>query len=326
MQHQPSVDPNDEEYRRVRYVRYADDFLLGYAGTMAEATAIKEKIAAFLGTQRNLTLSADKTLRTHAGTGRARFLGDAIGMMHSQTKCDKARRRAVIAKIGLSIPEDVLEKKRKRYLRDGKAHHRAERMNESAYDLITRSPWESRGLVEYDTLAQNLHSLGHGGYTMDTALLQTLAGTGRTTVVQTHKRLKSMTQTPNGPRKCLKLTIPRAGKNALVATLGGLPLHRKHPAIKDQVVMPYIRRRSAIVERLLNDTCEVCGSKEHIHMHHVRHLADLNKKGHREKPLWMNSMIARKRKSIPLCQRCHMDVHYHRPKFRKTRRLESRVP
>ena len=52
--------------------------------------------------------------------------------MHSQTKFDKARRRAVIAKIGLDIPEDVLENKRKRYLRDGKAHHRAERMNESA--------------------------------------------------------------------------------------------------------------------------------------------------------------------------------------------------
>ena len=61
-------------------------------------------------------------------------------------------------------------------------------------------------------------------------------------------------------------------------------------------------------------------------MHHVRHLADLNKKGRREKPRWMQIMMARKRQSIPLCQRCHMDVHYHRPKFRKTRRLESRVP
>ena len=61
-------------------------------------------------------------------------------------------------------------------------------------------------------------------------------------------------------------------------------------------------------------------------MHHVRHLADLNKKGRREKPLWMHIMIARKRKSIPLCKRCHDDVHCNRPKFRKTRRLESRVP
>ena len=281
---------------------------------------------AFFGTPLNLTLSADKTLITHARTGRARFLGYDIGTMHSQTKCDKARRRAGRAKMGLSIPEDVWENKRQRYLRDGKAHHRAERMNESAYDIITRSQGAYRGLVEYSTLAQNLHSLGQGGDTMATSLLKTLARTGRTTVVQTHKRLQSTTQTLNGPRKRLKLTIPRAGKNALVATFGGLSLQRKPTAIKDQVLMPYIRRRSAIVDRLRNNTCEVCGSKEPIHMHHVRHLADLNKKGRREKPRWMQIMMARKRQSIPLCQRCHMDVHHHRPKFRKTRRLESRVP
>lgn len=326
MQQQPSVDPHDAEYRRVRSGRYAEDLRRGYAGTRAEATASKEKIAACLGTPLNLTLSADKTLITHAGTGRARFLGDDIGTRNSQTKCDKARRRAVLAKIGLSIPEDVLEKKRKRSLRDGKAHHRAARMHESAYDLITRSQGEYRGLVAYSTLAQHLHSLGHGGYTMATARLKTLAGKGRTTGVQTHQRLQSMTQTPNGPRTCLPLPIPRAGKNALGATFGGLPLHRQHTASKDQVVMPYIRRRSARVERLRNNTCEVCGSKEHLHMHHVRHLADLNKKGRREKPLWMQIMRARKRKSIPLCQRCHMDVHDNRPKCRKTRRLESRVP
>src|SRR5215831_8614801 len=118
MQQYPSVDPNDEEYRRLRYVRYADDFLLGYAGTLAETTEIKEKIAAFLRTQLHLTLSADKTLITHASTGRARFLGYEIGTMYCQTKFDKLRKRAVNGKIGLYIPEDVLQKKRQRYLRD----------------------------------------------------------------------------------------------------------------------------------------------------------------------------------------------------------------
>lgn len=115
----------------MRSRRYAADFLLGYAGTLAEATEITEKIATFLGTPLHLTLSAAKTLIPHARTGRARFLGAASGTMHSHTKVAKARRRAVRAKIGLAIPEDVWEKKRKRYLRDGKAHHRAARMNES---------------------------------------------------------------------------------------------------------------------------------------------------------------------------------------------------
>jgi group II intron reverse transcriptase/maturase len=326
MQQYPSVDPNDEEYRRLRYVRYADDFLLGYAGTLAEATEIKEKIAAFLRTQLNLTLSADKTLITHASTGRARFLGYEIGTMYCQTKFDKLRKRAVNGKIGLYIPEDVLQKKRQRYLRDGKVHHRTELMNDSEYDIIIRYQAEYRGLVQYYTLAQNRCRLGYVGFTMETSLLKTLASKGRTTFVKTLKRLKSTTQSPHGPRTCLKLTIERAGQRPLVAIFGGLSLRRKQTAIKDQVLMPYIRRRSEIVERLLNNTCEVCGSKEHIQMHHVRHLADLNKKGRREKPLWMKIMIARKRKSIPLCKRCHDDVHFNRPTFRKTRRLESRVP
>ena len=326
MQHYPSVDPNDEEYRRLRYVRYADDFLLGYAGTLAEATEIKEKIAAFLRTQLNLTLSADKTLITHASTGRARFLGYEIGTMYCQTKFDKLRKRAVNGKIGLYIPEDVLQKKRQRYLRDGKVHHRTELMNDSEYDIIIRYQAEYRGLVQYYTLAQNRCRLGYVGFTMETSLLKTLASKGRTTFAKTLKRLKSTTQSPHGPRTCLKLTIERAGQRPLVAIFGGLSLRRKQTAIKDQVLMPYIRRRSEIVERLLNNTCEVCGSKEHIQMHHVRHLADLNKKGRREKPLWMKIMIARKRKSIPLCKRCHDDVHFNRPTFRKTRRLESRVP
>jgi hypothetical protein len=322
MQQHPSVDPNDAEYRRLRYVRYADDFLLGYAGTRAEAMEIKDKIAAFLGAQLHLTLSAEKTLITHANTGRARFLGYEIGTMHSQTRFDKAQRRIIIGQIGLYIPEDVLEQKRKRYLRDGKAYHRAELMNQSEYDIIVRYQWEYRGLVEYYMLAQNLHRLGYLCWTMETSLLKTLAGKGRTTLVKTLKRLKSTTQTPNGPRKCLKLTIPRAGKRPLVAMFGGISLQRKHTALKeqvlkDQVLLPHVRRRSAIVERLLKDTCEVCESKDHVQMHHVRHLADLNKQGRREKPLWMQIMMARKRKSIPLCRRCHMDVHHNRPKFRK---------
>jgi hypothetical protein len=138
-----------------------------------------------------------------------------------------------------------------------------------------------------------------------------------TSLVKTLKRLRTTTQTPHGPRKSLKLTIQRAGKKPLVAMFGGLTLRRKDAVFKDQVTTQYVRTRSEIVERLLNDTCEVCGSKERIEMHHVRKLADLNKKGKREKPLWMKVMISRKRKSIPLCQRCHDDIHHNRLKSKK---------
>ena len=89
--------------------------------------------------------------------------------------------------------------------------------------------------------------------------------------------------------------------------------------------MPYPHMRSARVERFLNDTCEVGGAPAQGEMHPVRKLADLNKQGKRARPLWMKIMIARKRKSIPLCKRCHDDRQHRRPKVEETRKLESRV-
>src|SRR5262249_39184241 len=158
-------DPNDEGYRRLCYVRYADDFLLGYAGTMAEAREIKEKIADFLATELHLTLSAEKTLITHAVTGRARFLGYDIGVMYSQTKHDKRQRRSVTGRVSFYIPEAVIAQKRKRYLRDGKPIHRPELEHDSEYEIINRYQWEYRGLVNYYGMVQNLHALSHVKYT-----------------------------------------------------------------------------------------------------------------------------------------------------------------
>jgi len=314
----PSIDPNDPNYRRLRYVRYADDFLLGYIGPMTGAKEIKERITTFLGTELKLTLSADKTLITHASTGRARFLGYEIGIMNSDTKFDNRRRRAVNGRVGMYIPEDVIQAKRKRYLRDGEPTHRSAYLNDSEYDIIIRYQGEYRGLVNYYSLAHNLGRLNQIAWEMETSLLKTLAGKNQTSVMKEVKRLSSTTQTPEGPRKCLKLIIPREKKKPLVAIFGGLSLkRRKNPIIQDQVLTKYVNTRSELVERLLNDTCEVCGSKERIEMHHVRKLEDLNTKGKREQPLWMKVMITRRRKSIPLCKTCHEDIHHNRPKSTK---------
>jgi hypothetical protein len=162
MKQYPSQNPDDPEYRRLRYVRYADDFLLGFAGPLAEAHQIKDRIASFLTTELKLTLSAEKTLITHAHTGRARFLGYEIGIMESQTKLDRTRRtRTVNGKVGMYIPKDVIQAKRKRYLRDGQPIHRPELINDSEYDIIYRYQGEYRGLVNYYGLAQNIAELGY---------------------------------------------------------------------------------------------------------------------------------------------------------------------
>jgi hypothetical protein len=177
---------------------------------------------------------------THAHTGKARFLGYAIGIRHSPDKFDHHRRRVVCGKVGLYIPEDVMQTKRKRYLRDGKPIHRPALRNESAYDIMVRSQGEYRGLGPDYGWAQNLAQLGSVRGTMATSLLKTLAGKHHTSVRNEATRLQGTAQTPEDPRTCLKLTIPRAGTRPLVVTCGGLALKRvKHPVIKDQVLTPY---------------------------------------------------------------------------------------
>lgn len=100
----PSQDPNDPDYRRLHYVRYADDVLLGFAGPKAEAEEIKERLRVFLHEHLKLELSETKTLITHAGDQAASFLGYAISSMHNDMKLDYRGRRIVNGRIMLKVP------------------------------------------------------------------------------------------------------------------------------------------------------------------------------------------------------------------------------
>src|SRR5262249_30872860 len=86
IQQLPTHDPNDPDYRRLRYVRYADDFLLGLAGPRSEAEEIKVRLGEFLRDVLKLELSKTKTLVTHARTETAHFLGYDIGTFHDNTR------------------------------------------------------------------------------------------------------------------------------------------------------------------------------------------------------------------------------------------------
>jgi hypothetical protein len=117
----PSRRPDDPHYRRLRYVRYADDHLLGFIGSRTEALEIKQKIQEFLKSLK-LTLSEEKTLITHATRGRARFLGYEIYIAQNNTKLtnhkNQARcvKRSINGKPILSVPTDVVKKWQTHYL------------------------------------------------------------------------------------------------------------------------------------------------------------------------------------------------------------------
>jgi len=305
----PSLDPNDPGYRRIRYLRYADDWLIGWSGSRSEAEEIKQQVKAFLQETLHLTLSEEKTLITHARDTPAKFLGYEIVVLNNNHKHDWRGHRSINGQIGLRVPLQVIRAKCQPYLRQGKPVHRKERTEDTVYSIIVQYQQEFRGLAEYYQLAVNRYQLNRLKWVMERSLVATLAQKLRITVSQVYDRYQITTETPDGPRKVLQATVERGGKRPLVARWGGFSLARKMKAILHDMPAWTWGERSELERRLLADTCDLCGSHEQIEVHHIRALKDLQRKGRQDRPRWMHIMAARRRKTLIVCRRCHEDIH-----------------
>ncbi len=324
----PSQHPQDPNYRRLRYVRYADDFALGFSGPKAEAEQIKHEIRAFFRETLKLELSEEKTLITHIRTQAARFLGYEIVSQHADDKLDRRGQRQVNEVIGLRVPKEVIEEKCAMYMRHGKPAQRGPLIHDSDYSILSKYQSEYRGIVQYYLLAHNVGWFNKLHWVAETSLLKTLAGKHRSTVTKMAKKHKTTVETGDGPRKCLQVSVPRGeDKKPLVARFGGIPLKRKQEAILvDRLPQFVMTNRSELLKRMLANKCELCESKEQVEVHHIRKLADLEKPGRREKPLWVKLMAARRRKTLVVCRKCHEAIHRgsSTASFRK-QGLESRM-
>jgi hypothetical protein len=155
----PSVDTTDPNYRRLKYVRYADDRLIGFIGPKKEAEEIKQRIKEYLHDVLKLELSEEKTLITHARTQAARFLGYDISTIQEDTYHLKGK-RDLNGQVKLRIPTDILETRCQHYLRDGKPIQRAELLADTPYSIMPHYQAEYRGLVQYYQLANNMREFG----------------------------------------------------------------------------------------------------------------------------------------------------------------------
>lgn len=314
MQMTPSKLPNDPSYRRLRYIRYADDFLLGFLGPQSEAEEIKHQVGEFLRDTLKLELSEAKTFITHARSEVAHFLGYELHTIRDDTKLTKNGRRQINGVIGLKVPAEVIRSKCTPYLSHGAPIHRTERIDDTNYSIVVAYQQEYRGIVEYYRLAYNLHRLDRLKWVMEQSLTKTLAAKLRITVSQVYDRYKAILQTPDGPYKGLQVIVEREGKKPLIAKWGGISLKRDIHAVLDDAPPHAWITRTQLEQRLLADTCEVCGSHDRIQVHHVRAMRDLQKRGRPPKSDGEKLMIARHRKTVVLCHTCHMDVEYGRPR------------
>jgi len=323
----PSIDTHDPNYRRLRYCRYADDFILGFLGPKSEAGTIKATIGQFLSEKLHLEMSESKTYITHAQTEQALFLSYAISVYQDNnklsTRSDKPSKiRSINGSIRLGIPFGKIDEAARQYQRNGKTVHEPGLLRYPDAEIINVYQRRYRGLVEYYKYAIDRYRLGKLKHIMETALTKTLASKFRTRVTEIYRRYKG-TQTVDGyTYKTLQVEVPTK-KGTRCFYWGAVPL--KVVKLGTEPINDYqnneviLSARTDLIQRLQADTCQLCGSDENCEVHHIQKLSDLKKRwrGRKEKPKWAQQMIAFQRKTLVVCRKCHADIHAGRPTPRR---------
>ena len=307
----PSGDEMDGSYRRLKYIRYADDFILGVIGSKEDALRIKEDIKSFLSESLALELSEEKTLITHTGKS-AKFLGYEITVTrnnHQRRDVQGRLRRTYGKRVRLNVSMATLRDKLLEYgameikLRNGKEiwkpKCRSGLIFNDDLEILDRYNRETVGFCNYYLIANNCVVLHNFRYIMEYSMYKTFAGKYRSTVRKINKKY----------RYNKLFTVKYEQKGAIKSrTFYKTSFKRRTTAFNGSCdIEPYSIAdvsRTNLTDRLKAEKCELCGATGKLIMHHVRNLKDL--KG---KESWERLMSARKRKTIALCPSCHRLRH-----------------
>lgn len=307
----PSGDEMDGSYRRLKYIRYADDFILGVIGSKEDALRIKEDIKSFLSASLALELSEEKTLITHTGKS-AKFLGYEITVTrnnHQRRDVQGRLRRTYGKRARLNVSMATLRDKLLEYgameikLRNGKEiwkpKCRSGLIFNDDLEILDRYNRETVGFCNYYLIANNCVVLHNFRYIMEYSMYKTFAGKYRSTVRKINKKY----------RLNKLFTVKYEQKGVIKSrTFYKTSFKRRTTAFNGSCdIEPYSIAdvsRTNLTDRLKAEKCELCGATGKLIMHHVRNLKDL--KG---KESWKRLMSARKRKTIALCPSCHRLRH-----------------
>lgn len=307
----PSGDEMDENYRRLKYVRYADDFILGVIGSKEDAKRIKEDIKNFLYDKLALELSEEKTLITHTGKP-AKFLGYEITVSRSNLQRRDIRgrlRRTYGNRVRLKVNTDKLRNKLLEYgamnikIRNGKevwnSNHRTNLICNDDLEILNRYNQEMRGFCNYYLIANNCAVLSSFQYIMEYSMYKTLAAKYKSSIRKINRKYRK-----NG-----EFAVRYNHKGIIkFCKFYRMSFKRHKTAFNNehdiQPITIAITSHTSLADRLKAERCEMCGATGKLHMHHVHKIKDL--KG---KDKWEKFMIARKRKTIALCPECHMARH-----------------
>jgi group II intron reverse transcriptase/maturase len=306
----PSKDEMDENFRRLLYTRYADDFVVGVIGAKEDAEKIKEDLTMFLKTKLNLQLSQEKTIITNSAE-KARFLGYDITTERSKdftVHRSDGRISRQNMHIKLYVPYEKWEGKLRELgvleiSKDDKWKGKARPQLQQNEDLEILMQYNSeiRGLYNYFRLANNASVLHKFYYIMKESMLKTFASKYRTSASKIWKKYSM-----DGKFR-VKYRTKKGEKFAYLIDnvfVKDSTIKKKDSNIDELPNTIQFTARTSLVDRLKAEKCEMCGKTDKLEMHHIRKLKDL--KG---KKLWEKHMIARQRKTIALCLECHVKLH-----------------
>jgi group II intron reverse transcriptase/maturase len=307
----PIVD--DGNFVRVRYVRYADGFIVGVNGPRVIAEGIRHAVADFMDRFLKLTLSLEKTHIRHAKTEEAFFLGTRvkIGSDSPRVRSVKAgtfgttvkRRTAGWTPKLLAPVSRLVSKLHSKGFCDaeGTPHSRSEWMALDDAQIIEQYNGVLRGLLNYYSFVDNYGAMTRVQYILQFSAAKTLAGKHRSSLRQVFKkhgrRLTVKWKTAKGKDKVTDLKLETEWSNQPTRFVGiGAEWD------PDSAILFHIRLRT---RTLLEHECAVCGSEDGVQMHHLRHVRKIG-----QQVTGFNRVLAAvRRKQIPVCRTCHRKIH-----------------
>jgi group II intron reverse transcriptase/maturase len=303
----PSKSQTD---KNIRYIRYADDFVIGVNGSKEDCRQIKLRVSEFVSRNLKMELSEEKTLITHSNTS-ARFLGYNVRVRRDNDTVKRGNscvKRTLNNMTELSVPFDdkiikfLFEKGIIRQ-ENGKIMpvKRNALLRATELEVVSTYNAELRGICNYYNMASNFCKLNYFAYLMEYSCLKTLAAKYKCTIAKIIDRFK------DGRGKwCITYQTKKGEKRLYFAKYADAKKVKKPDDIRTNAAVISTCSTTTFESRLKAKQCELCGTtqSEHYEIHHVNKVKNLS-----GKELWERVMIAKRRKTIVICRKCHHAIH-----------------
>ena len=298
--------------KKLKYVRYADDFLIAVNGSKTDCEMIKAKLTEFIRNELKMELSQEKTLITHSNES-ARFLGYDVRVRRDQQvkPWKNCKQRTMNNTVELLIPlKDKVEKYLfnkgavKQRTDNGKLEPvaRVDLTRNTDFEIVTTYDAEIRGLCNFYFLASNYRSLNHFSYLMEYSCLKTLAWKHRCKLSKIYDKYRIGAKRWGIPYET------KAGKKVRKLTKFNEIDGKRCDDVIPTIITIIAKGRTTIDSRLKAYCCELCGyggKDRKYEVHHVNKVKNL--KG---KEPWEVVMIAKRRKTLVVCRDCHKKIHH----------------